>query len=216
MMMFMPKAVSASASSVKTNAKTVAGNAVKEFHAEDRNAWRAWLKENHDTEKSVWLIIYKKAAATPSVYYDEAVDVALCFGWIDSVRIKRDGESFRQFFARRNPKSKWSAVNKAKVEKLIAAGLMTKSGLQMIELAKQSGTWNALDAVELLTIPSDLAEAFESNPTAKNYFEAFSRSSKRGILEWLLNAKRSDTRAKRIEQIVTLAAQNKRAQFDKA
>lgn len=186
-------------------------NGVNTFYAKDREAWRQWLQENHDQEKSIWLIIYKKDSATPSVYYDEAVDEALCFGWIDSKPNKRDEESFFQFFAKRNPNSNWSRVNKNKVERLINQGLMSEAGLKMIEIAKRNGTWTALDEVENLVIPEDLQQAFHANPTAWQYFDAFPRSVKRGILEWLLNAKRPETRQKRIEETVALAAQNIRA-----
>ncbi len=184
---------------------------IKTFHATSRAAWRKWLAENGENEKNLWLIIYKKQSGTPSVSYDEAVDEALCFGWIDSKINKRDENSFFQFFAQRNPKSNWSRVNKAKVEKLINAGLMTPSGYKMIEIAQQNGTWNALDDVENLINPPDLQAALDANTTAKQYFEAFPRSVKRGILEWLLNAKQEVTRTKRITEIVTLAEKNERA-----
>lgn len=181
------------------------------FHAESRAVWRNWLTENYATEKSVWLKLYKKASDTPSVTYDEAVDEALCFGWIDSSVKKGDAEFRLQFFAKRNPKSNWSRVNKAKVDKLIQAGLMAESGQAMINLAKEKGTWNRLDEVENLINPPDLQQALEANPAAKDYFEAFPRSVKRGILEWLLNAKQAQTRAKRINEVVTLAERNERA-----
>ncbi len=184
---------------------------VPAFYAQDRQAWRTWLEENHDSAKSVWLIIYRKQSGTPSVYYEQAVEEALCFGWIDSKANKRDEESFFQFFARRNPKSNWSKVNKERVERLLTEGLMRPAGLQMIELAKQNGTWNALDEVENLILPEDLQAALQNNQVANEKFEAFPRSVKRGILEWILNAKRPETRRKRIEETVTLAAQNKRA-----
>lgn len=184
---------------------------VPAFYAQDRQAWRTWLEENHASAKSVWLIIYRKQSGTPSVYYEQAVEEALCFGWIDSKANKRDEESFFQFFARRNPKSNWSKVNKERVERLLAEGLMRPAGLQMIELAKQNGTWNALDEVENLILPEDLQAALQNNQVANEKFEAFPRSVKRGILEWILNAKRPETRRKRIEETVTLAAQNKRA-----
>jgi len=145
------------------------------------------------------------------VYYDEAVDEALCFGWIDSKINKRDDESFYQFFARRNPKSKWSRVNKNKVERLQAEGRMAPEGLAMVELARQNGTWNALDEVENLTIPPDLQQALDALPNAAAHFDAFPRSVKRGILEWILNAKKDETRQKRILETATLAAQNIRA-----
>lgn len=147
----------------------------------------------------------------PSITYDEAVDEALCFGWIDSKVNKRDERSWYQFFARRNPKSNWSKINKAKVEKLIAEKKMMPAGLEMIELAKQSGTWIALDAVEALTLPDDLAAAFEGNKIAFENWQAFSRSAKRGILEWIRNAKRDETRQKRIAETVALAAKNEKA-----
>ncbi len=184
---------------------------VPAFYARDREAWRQWLEAHHDSAKSVWLIIYRKESGTRSVYYPEAVDEALCFGWIDSKSNKRDGESFYQFFARRNPRSKWSRVNKGKVEVLLAAGRMAPAGLAVIEAARQSGTWTALDDVENLTLPPDLETALRANPVAMQYFEAFPRSVKRGILEWLLNAKKPETRQKRIEETVTLAARNVRA-----
>jgi uncharacterized protein YdeI (YjbR/CyaY-like superfamily) len=184
---------------------------VKTFYAESKSAFRNWLIENHRTETNLWLIIYKKDSGTPSVTYDQAVDEAICFGWIDSTINKRDDESFYQYFAPRKPKSSWSRVNKLKVEKLISEGLMTESGLKMIELAKLTGTWTALDDVENLIIPSDLQEAFDENTLAKEYFELFPRSVKRGILEWLMTAKQPETRLKRITEIVCKAERNERA-----
>lgn len=184
---------------------------IKTFYAKDRAAWRQWLADNHASEKSVWLIIYKKDSGTPSVYYDEAVDEALCFGWIDSKANKGDNEHYFQFFAKRNPKSKWSRVNKDKVERLIAQGLMTNAGMKMIEFAKATGTWTALDEVENLILPDELQQAFNANEIAKAHWDNFPRSVKRGILEWISNAKRPETKQKRIEETVTLAAQNIRA-----
>jgi len=184
---------------------------VPAFSARDREAWRQWLETHHDSAKSVWLIIYRKESGTPSVYYPEAVEEALCFGWIDSKINKRDGESFYQFFARRNPRSNWSRVNKQKVEVLLAAGRIAPAGLAAIEAAKKSGTWTALDEVENLTLPPDLEAALRANAIAMQHFEAFPRSAKRGILEWILNAKKSETRRKRSEETATLAAQNIRA-----
>jgi uncharacterized protein YdeI (YjbR/CyaY-like superfamily) len=186
-------------------------NSVQTFHAKTRNEWRSWLAENHQSEKSVWLIIYKKGSDTPSVYYPEAVDEALCFGWIDSKPNKRDENSYYQFFSKRNPKSNWSKVNKDKVAKLIAQGLIQPEGYKMIELAKKNGTWTALDEVENITIPDDLQELFSTNKTAFDHWEKFPRSSKRGILEWIMTAKKPETRQKRIEETVRLAADNIKA-----
>lgn len=184
---------------------------IKTFYAKSRKEWRDWLEKNHEIEKSIWLIIYRKESEISSVYYTEAVDEALCFGWIDSKPNKRDDKSYYQFFSKRNKKSKWSKINKAKVSKLIKAGLMHPSGLKMIEVAKKSGTWNALDEVENLTIPEDLQTYFEKNSIAFQNWNNFPPSSKRGILEWILNAKKPETRKKRIEETVRLASENKRA-----
>jgi uncharacterized protein YdeI (YjbR/CyaY-like superfamily) len=184
---------------------------VKTFYATDEKAWRKWLDKNHLKEKSVWLIIYKMGSSTPSVYYPEAVDQALCFGWIDSKPNKRDEESYFQFFAKRNPKSNWSKINKEKVAKLMKLGLIEKAGLEMIELAKKTGTWDALNEVEEIVIPVDLQKAFSKSKIAATNFEAFPRSTKKGILDWILSAKRPETRQKRIDETVSLAKKNIRA-----
>ncbi len=181
------------------------------YYAKNRKEWREWLAKYHDKEKSVWLIIYRKEGATPSVSYVEAVEEALCYGWIDSKGNKRDAESYYQFFARRNPKSKWSGLNKRRVAKLLQQNLMVEAGLKMVEIAQQNGSWTALDAVEQLLIPEDLQQALQQNQAAQQYFEAFPPSVKRGILEWILNAKRPETRQKRIAETVRLAAKNIRA-----
>ena len=181
------------------------------FHAETRADWRQWLAENHAAEKNVWLKIFKKNSGTPSVTYNEAVDEALCFGWIDSSVKKGTAEYYFQYFAKRNPKSSWSGVNKKKIEQLIQDGQMAGAGLEMVELAKQTGTWTVLDEVENLINPPDLAQALATNPAAKTHFGAFPRSVKRGILEWLLNAKTPGTRLKRIHEIVMKAEQGERA-----
>ena len=184
---------------------------VKTFHAADIFEWRNWLAENYHSEKSVWLIIYHKDSGVSSVYYDDAVDEGLCFGWIDSKPNKRDNQSYFQFFSKRNPKSNWSRKNKEKIERLLKEGRMAKPGLEMVALAKETGTWTALEDVENLVIPADLKEAFDKNSGAWRNFDAFPRSVKRGILEWIFNAKRHPTRQKRINETVTLAAQNIRA-----
>ena len=186
-------------------------NGIPTFHAPTRADWRAWLETNHRVERAVWLIIYRKESVTPSVYYPEAVDEALCFGWVDSKPNKRDAESYYQYFSRRSPKSNWSRVNKEKVQRLIEEGRMAPAGYELIEIAKRNGAWTALDDVENLVLPPDLRAAFEQNPAAFGYWEAFPRSARRGILEWIFNAVRPATRKKRIEETVRLAAKNERA-----
>ena len=186
-------------------------NGRKTFYAPSRQDWRQWLLENHRKEKSVWLIIYKKGSGTPTVNYQEAVEEALCFGWIDSKPNKRDDHSYYQFFSRRNPKSNWSMINKRKVEKLIASDLMTDAGYEMIRIAKQNVTWNALDEIENLILPADLVAALRAEPGAYGNWEKFPGSVRRGILEWILNAKTAETRLKRIRETSGLAAKNIRA-----
>lgn len=180
-------------------------------HPKSRAEWRKWLEENQARKEGIWLISYKKDTGKPRFDYDESVEEALCFGWVDSKPAKLDEERSMLWFAPRKPKTNWSKLNKDRVEKMIKAGLMSPAGLAKVEAAKKDGSWNALDGVEALEIPPDLAKALSKNKTAKEYFEAFPRSVKRGILEWILNAKRPETRAKRIEETVTLAEKNVRA-----
>lgn len=184
---------------------------INAFHARTRDEWRTWLEENHTSEKSVWLIIYHKGSKTESIYYDEAVEEAICFGWIDSIAHRRDDESKYQFFAQRKPKSNWSKSNRERAEKLIAQGLMAPGGQKMIDLAKETGSWEALVDVQNSVIPDDLQALLDKDKTALNNFLAFPPSSKRIILEWILNAKRPETRQKRIEETVRLAAENIKA-----
>ncbi len=181
------------------------------FIPKDQADWRNWLLKNHALEKAVWLVLYRKGNKNYNLSVDEVIDQALCFGWIDSKPNKRDEESYYLFLSQRKAKSNWSKVNKVKIERLLHENLVHESGLKMVELARISGTWDALNEVELLTIPEDLKKKLLDFPPALDNFEAFPKSVKRGILEWILNAKRPETREKRIEETASLAAQNKRA-----
>lgn len=180
-------------------------------HPETRRAWRQWLQKNHARAEGVWLISFKKETGRPRVEYDEAVEEALCFGWIDSKPNKLDEERSLLWFAPRKPGTGWSRLNKERVERLIASGRMTPAGLARVDAAKADGSWSALDAVEALTIPADLRAALRSHAGAAAFFDAFPRSVKRGILEWIQNAKKPETRARRVEETARLAAENKRA-----
>jgi uncharacterized protein YdeI (YjbR/CyaY-like superfamily) len=182
---------------------------LESIYASDRNQWREWLAKNHLTTSGVWLIYYKVKSGIPSVKYSEAVKEALCFGWIDSKVKSLDENRYQQIFTPRKPKSVWSKLNKQYIEELIAQGLMTEFGLAKIAEAKKDGSWNSLDAIEALTIPTDLQQALEANSSANVNFAAFSNSLKKNILFWVESAKRPETRLKRIEQTVTSAAQNK-------
>jgi uncharacterized protein YdeI (YjbR/CyaY-like superfamily) len=175
------------------------------FYPKNRKEWREWLQENHDKKQSVWLIYNKKKSNVPTLIYSEAVDEALCFGWIDSKAKPIDQHTFMQFFSKRKEKSVWSKVNKEKIERLAKEGLITKAGYEIIETAKQNGSWSILDQAEALIIPDELEIEFQIRPNAKEYFLSLSRSDKRNILQWLVLAKRKETREKRITEIVELA-----------
>lgn len=176
-----------------------------------RADWRKWLRKNHTQKEGVWAVTYKKGSDNPHVSYEDLVEEALCFGWIDSKGNKLDDERSMLWMAPRKRGSNWSRLNKTRVEKLLAAGLMESAGLEKIEAAKKDGSWTALDQVEALEIPSDLETALAANEAAQKYFTEFPRSTKRAILEWILNARRPETRARRIAETVELAAKNIRA-----
>lgn len=177
-------------------------------YASNRQIWREWLVQNSQTVPGIWLVYYKVKSGKPSVQYSEAVKEALCFGWIDSKVKSLDQERYQQIFTPRKPKSVWSKLNKQYVEELTDQGLMTKLGLEKIEIAQQNGSWNALDAIEALIIPPDLQQALEVNEVAYGYFQAFNNSTKKIILTWIDGAKRLETRQKRIEQTVIASATN--------
>ena len=181
------------------------------IHPLTRAEWRKWLEENHLREQGIWLIAYKKATGKPRMEYVDWVEEALCFGWVDSKPGKLDEERSMLWFAPRKRGSSWSGLNKERVDKLTAAGLMAPTGLEKVEAAKIDGSWNALDGVENLEIPEDLQAALDATPPAGDHFTAFPRSVKRAILEWINSAKKMETRASRVEETAQLAAQNIRA-----
>ena len=180
-------------------------------HPLTRDEWRAWLEEHHTRREGVWLVSYKKATGQPRVEYEAAVEEALCFGWIDSKGAKLDDERTMLWFAPRKPRTGWSRSNKERVERLMADGLLAPAGLAKIEAAKEDGSWYALDAVENLAIPPDLAAALARFELAEQHFAAFPRSVKRAILAWIASARRPETRAHRVEETARLAAENRRA-----
>ena len=184
---------------------------IKAIHFKTRKDWRRWLEKYHATETSLWLIIYRQKSLTRSITYLEAVEEALCYGWIDSKANTRDAESAYQFMSKRKPKGVWSKINKTRVEKLIAEGLMRPAGQQAIDIAKQNGAWDALNASDNLEIPKDLKNAFAKHNLARKHFDAFSASARRILLEWIFSAKRPETREKRIRETVEAAAQNRKA-----
>lgn len=180
-------------------------------HPTTRAAWRAWLARHHTRTEGVWLVSWKQATGRPRIDYEAAVEEALCFGWVDSKVNKLDDERSMLWFAPRKAKTGWSKPNKARVERLIAAGRMQPAGLAKIERAQADGSWHALDGVEALEVPADLRAALAALPAATAHFEAFPRSAKRGILEWIQSARRPETRAARIAETARLANDNQRA-----
>lgn len=191
--------------------ETSTHNGIPVFHARNRKEWRRWLEKNHASGEPVWLLQYRNGSSTPSVGYEDAVEEALCFGYIDSKKMKRDDESTFQYFSRRKPKGNWSSSNKERVARLTEQGLMTPAGQYFIDLAKENGAWDHLTAVENEVIPDDLQKAFNRNKTAYKNFQAFSPSARKLILMWIHSAKRPETREKRIRETVEQAAENKKA-----
>tara|TARA_R110002049_G_scaffold71370_1_gene183870 strand:+ start:32232 stop:32801 length:570 start_codon:yes stop_codon:yes gene_type:complete len=170
--------------------------------------WYDWLLKNHEQTEGVYLIFYKVNHEKTSMRWEEAVKVALCFGWIDST-VKSLGNGKRQqYFTPRNEKSVWSALNKKHIETLISENLMHESGLKKIKIAKQNGSWTALDAVEKGIIPKELQLQFDKNKEAFQNYNNFAPSYRKSYLHWLNQAKREDTRKKRINQIIELCANN--------
>jgi uncharacterized protein YdeI (YjbR/CyaY-like superfamily) len=172
---------------------------------------REWLAANHDSSAGAWLVTWKKSSDGPHVGYDEFLDELLAYGWIDSQGKSLDDERTQQLITPRKPKSNWSGRNRKRIERLVSEDRMAEPGLRMIELAKQTGTWTALDAVERLEEPADLKAALGADSKARANWDAFPPSTRRAILEWILNAKREATRNKRIAETAEKAAENIRA-----
>lgn len=182
----------------------------QQVEVRSRAELRAWLTANHGQSDSIWLVTYKKPSPW-NVPYGDIVDEVLCFGWIDSQpRLLDDARSMLRLSPRK-PKSGWSKVNKDRIERLIAQGLMAAPGLAKIEQAKANGTWTLIDAATADTIPADLAEAFARHPGAEQNFMGFPPSTRRATLEWITIARRPETRAARIEETASLAAKGERA-----
>ena len=187
---------------------------LKTFFAGDRRAWRKWLEKNHAKSSGVWLIYYKKTSGKKRLEYQDAVEEALCFGWIDSTSRPLDEEKYMQRFTPRKPKSGWSNLNKQRIERMIEQGFMTTAGLEKIEMAKKNGSWESLDKiyapVEQLEIPDDLAKAFSKNKKAKANFENFPAFTRRQFLYWIHSAKRDETRKTRVKHAMLMCAANKK------
>lgn len=175
------------------------------FYPETKEQWHKWLRENHTRENGIWLLQYNKKSGRPSVSWSDAVDEALCFGWIDSIKKKLNDESAIQYFGKRKPKSTWSKINKQKIEKLTSENRMSQAGLDIIAIAKENGSWEILDSVEELIIPEDLALELSNRENATIFFQSLSKSVRKMMLQWIVLAKRPETRQKRILEIADAA-----------
>jgi uncharacterized protein YdeI (YjbR/CyaY-like superfamily) len=171
---------------------------------------RQWLEANHATSPGIWLVSYKKAAGDRYLSYEDLVCEALCWGWIDSKARPLDDLRSQLLLTPRKPASKWSRPNKIRIAALEAAGRMAPPGRAVVEAAKVSGTWSALDDVENLVEPADLKAALDRVPQARRNWDGFPRSPRRASLEWIAAAKRPETRARRITETVDLATENLR------
>ncbi len=181
---------------------------IKALYFKNDSEWRSWLLKNHSQTEGIYLIFYAVSHKNESMRWEEAVRVALCFGWIDST-VKNIGPGKRrQYFCPRKPKSVWSKVNKDHIKDLKKNGLMHQSGLNAIKTAKQNGSWTSLDDVEKGIIPDELQCAFDQNKEAFINFNNFTRGQRKSYLYYLNQAKRKETRHKRIAEIVSLSAQN--------
>ncbi|GLR18262.1 YdeI/OmpD-associated family protein [Portibacter lacus] len=179
---------------------------VEKHTPKSRTEWRNWLEKNHQTKHSVWLVYYRTSSDVASITWSEAVDEAICFGWIDSTKKTIDEERYMQYFSKRKPSSTWSLINKEKVDFLIRNNLMAKAGLEVIKTAKQNGNWSLMDDVEKLIIPDDLNLALGKKEGAMDFYQSQTKSTKKMMLYWVVMAKRIETRTKRINEIVESAA----------
>jgi uncharacterized protein YdeI (YjbR/CyaY-like superfamily) len=180
-------------------------------HLEDRAAWRRWLERHHATAKGVWLVSWRTQTGKPRLDYDALVEEALCFGWIDGHQKPVDDERIMQLLTPRRPGSAWASSNRKRVASLEQADAMAEAGRRVVEAAKADGSWSRYDSADALEIPTDLKAVLATNAAAARNFDAFTDAAKRAILRWLIDAKRPETRAKRIAETVRLAAQNERA-----
>ena len=182
--------------------RSVAEDLYGRFQPKSRAAWRAWLKKHHATSSGVLLVYAKKHTGLSSLDWDEAVEEALCFGWIDSKRMRLDADFFLQIFTPRKPKSRWSGLNKKRVAELIKAGLMTPAGQAAIDLAKKIGTWTAHEAVDAMVMPPDLQKALAKTPGAAAKFKALTPGRQKQFLYFMNDAKKEETRVKRIAYLL--------------
>ncbi len=184
---------------------------MKQLYVTDREQWRNWLTKHHAGEAGVWLIFYKQETRKPTIGYEDAVEEALCFGWIDSIIKKIDETKYVSKFTPRNDKSKWSALNRKRANKMIKEGRMTDSGLTKIKAAKKSGLWikDGRPGISF-DVPAELAKALAQNTKAKENFDKLALSYRRQYIGWITVAKRAETKKRRVEESVRLLKKGKK------
>jgi uncharacterized protein YdeI (YjbR/CyaY-like superfamily) len=184
---------------------------MKQIYIKTRKEWRKWLLQNHDKSNGIWLVFYKKHTGKPVLEYDEAVEEALCFGWIDSIIKKIDDEKYVRKLTPRKADSRWSELNKRRIRKLISAGLIAEAGMAKIKDAKISGLWDKPDRPQLsLNIPKELAEAFRENKKARRFFDQLAPSYQKQFVGWIASAKRPETKDRRVKESIVLLEQGRK------
>jgi len=182
----------------------------KTLYVTSREEWRAWLTKHYQSETEVWLIYYKKHTGQPRISYDHAVEEALCFGWIDSIVKRIDDETFAQKFTPRRDRTKWSALNQRRLRKLIREGRMTEAGLAKIDLAMLGEEPQAKQSKGDLDIPRFVKQALMASPRAWEHFQNLAPSYRRHYIGWIMDAKKEETRERRLREAVSLLEQNKK------
>lgn len=183
----------------------------EQVHPTSVEDWRTWLETNHGTSRGVWFVSWRSHTGKPVIPYGEAVTEALAFGWVDSKKVTIDGDRTQMWYCPRKPTSGWSRPNKQRVERLLAEGRMAPAGQRAIDVARANGAWSLLDEVEDMVVPPDLAAAFDEHEGSAAHWESFPPSAKRAILQWIVQAKKPETRAKRVRETAEKAAQGERA-----
>jgi len=185
---------------------------MKTVEVKDRAEWRVWLAANHDKETEIWLVYYKKASGKPSVEYEDTVEEALCYGWVDSIIKKLDEERYVRKFTPRKADSQWSPSNIRRVKKMIEAGLMTEHGMKLVQAGKSSGEWDQPTQKPSLKfeMPEEFADALKENPKARQIFETLAPTYQKQYLGWILTAKRAETQKRRIKESIQLLAEGKK------
>jgi len=180
-------------------------------HVETIEQWRAWLAEHHLTGTGVWLVTWRRPTGRPAPPYEQQIEEALRVGWVDSTARRLDDDRTMLYFARRRPGSEWARTNKERIARLESDGRMLPSGQAVVDKARADGSWTLLDAVEDLVVPDDLADALDGLAGARGHWDSFPASTRKQILWWIVQAKRPETRAARIEETARRASRGERA-----